>query len=147
MGRFEKIPCVVITVFELAKEQGDAFVDDKLRAWTFTRSGKARQYVSTMWANGVPKPTRTDLCSLQFRTRASGVAMEAGANYEARCRLARKLRMPGSGRWHAVPPKDAAPGQDTVGAPFDGRDYGSQLELGDDHHLRLRLFAREGLLW
>ena len=122
------------------------YVDDKLRAWTFTRSGKARQYVSKMWANGVPKPTRPDLCSLQFRTRSSDMPPEAGANYEVRCSLARKLRMPGSGRWHAVPPKDAAPGQDTTAASFDDDDYGRQLELGDDGHLRLRLFAKEGLL-
>ena len=133
-------------LFELAHEQGDEYVDDKLRAWTFTRSGKARQYVSKMWANGVPKPTRPDLCSLQFRTRSSGMPPEAGANYEVRCSLARKLRMPGSGRWHAVPPKDAAPGQDTTAASFDDDDYGRQLELGDDGHLRLRLFAKEGLL-
>ena len=38
---------------------------------------------------------------LQFRTRSSGMPPEAGANYAVRCRLARKLRLPGSGRWHA----------------------------------------------
>ena len=138
---------ICILLFELSKEQGDAFVDDKLRAWTFTRSGKTRQDIRIIWADGVPKPARQDLCSLQFRTRPGGVVPEAGANYAARCRLARKLRMPGAGRWHAVPPKDAAPGQDTTAAPFDDLDYGSQMELGDDHHLKLRLFAREGMLW
>ena len=134
-------------LFEMAKEQGPEYQDDKLRMWTYTRSGRARQYVSKMWADGVPKHSRPWLCSLQFRSRPSVVAPEGGANYEVRCRLARKLRMPGSGRWHAVPHKDAAPGQDTVAASFDDDDHGSQLELGDDNHLRLRLFAKEGLLW
>ena len=43
----------------------------------------------------------------------------------------------------AVPPKDAAPGQDV--ANYDDDDYGRELELGDDNHLRLRLFAKEQL--
>ena len=44
------------------------YVDEKLRAWTFNRSGKARQYVSKMWAKGVPKASRPDLCTLQVRS-------------------------------------------------------------------------------
>ena len=44
------------------------YVDEKLRAWTFNRSGKARQYVSKMWAKGVPKAPRPDFCTLQARS-------------------------------------------------------------------------------
>jgi hypothetical protein len=129
-------------LLELALEQGPEYVDKKLRAWTYARSGRAQRNVSTMWADGVPRHKREERVTLEFNTmpRGPNVPQSAGANYEVRCRLARQLRMPGSGRWHAVPQKDAAPGQDP--RSVDDDDHGQNLELGEDHQLHLRLFAK-----
>ena len=125
---------VLATVlYQLGVEQGPDYLDDKLKAWIHTRSGKGRQNVSVMWPGGaIP---RTGHVTLTFRTRPAGKGPEAGANLTLRCEVARNLRFPGVGRWHAVPAKDVLQGQNVD----EGRDFSQELELSEDNHLRLKL--------
>jgi hypothetical protein len=122
---------IATLLLRLGKEQGEELLDDKLKVWVHTRSGKGRQNVSTLWA-GDQIPRQGEV-SLTFRTRPAGKQASAGANLSLRCHLGHQLKFPGTGRWRAVPVKDVAPAQEVD----DGEDLSRQLTLGDDNHLSL----------
>ena len=95
-------------LLQLSKESGDEYIDDKLKLYIFTRSGRAKQSASVVWRDGVP---HRGFITLNFATVPAslrktaekaalergeslasirgGRGVEGGAYLTVRCKLAR----------------------------------------------------------